>query len=394
MELTGRRMDTPAEALGGVPEPSATLRSTPLTALDPVVDDTASPAGLRLHGLVQAAPELVAEVRDSGRPTGVTTCELRTAPETRRRALGAAVRSPAPSVWLTHRMLVVQWDEPAKEGTRRRTLLWCPSDHEATAGPAAGRRDPTWPLPAARLSRVRGTVLGHLRALGIAPDQVDLLAFDQLQGQDLRRLVGTRAAAPDLGAVDGPLPAWFPRATLLVDPHEWAAVAAPHPLQALWYRTTTFSDLRADRIAVVEGDVLLGPGVALVRTPGRTAGTRSLLLATDDGPWVISGNGVAADAWAPRASQLPGARRHAVAYGQEVLARSAAAAADARQYDAMALERALAGPLPDAPFPRCFPVDELTPHPLAPGLRPTHRLRRLEHGLVRGGPVTTSAGRP
>ena len=66
----------------------------------------------------------------------------------------------------------------------------------------------------------------------------------------------------------------------------------------------------ADRIIACEGDLLLGKGVALVRTPCHTVGNWSLALHTDNGVWTVSENGVSADSYAPEASEIAGLRRY------------------------------------------------------------------------------------
>lgn len=349
------------------------------------VDRPASTAGADLATSIEDAVTLRGELRSSGRPTGVTTGDLVTRPYPTDLALGAAARSPARWVWVTERMLVVQWHEPATMAPR--TLLWNPSDHAlADTTPARQRR----PRPGRLGSRVHGTVLGHLRVLGIDPAEVDHIAFPDLQSQDLRRALGTTRPAPDLGASDAPVPGWFPRATLLVHRAEWDALAQLHPLQAPWYQPDAFRDLPADRIELLEGHVQLGPGVALLDTAGRTPGTCSLAVHADVGVWVSSANGVAAESWAPRASRIPGVRRYAVDHGQEVLPHRNTCESAPRRYDAMLVERLVADAAAEVPFPRCLPTAELTADRRAPGLGPTHAYGRIEHGLVRGGALASA----
>jgi hypothetical protein len=339
------------------------------------------PPGAELDALARAAPELKGEIVAAGRPNGVTTCDLITLPSPTGAVLSGAVRVPSPLAWRTVRMLVVQWEEDG----RTRTLLWGPTDHERLAAtPALARQLRRGPLADALLAPNHGTVLGHLRALGIDPADVDYLAFDHLHGQDLRRLLGTTRPAPDLGSADDAVAAWFPRAVLLTQRREWATLRHVHPLQAPRYQAATFADLPPQRVALVDGDVLVGPGVALVATPGHTLGTMSLVVHTDDGVWVVSANGVAAECWSPRASRLPGVRRWAGDRGLDVLPNASTADAAVWQYGSMVVERMLADAAADAPVPRCFPTEELTAHPLSPRLRPTHVHERIEHGAVRG----------
>lgn len=381
---------------GGWPQLRVTDR---FPAIGPMAEVRASlagrPPGAAAPALLEAAPDLRRAAVDTGRVGGVTTGDLVSFPYPTALALWRAARSPAPLVRLTARFLVVQWEEPTgprrrgrPPATRRRTLLWGAADVErARTLPAALNLGPRLPVPQRLVSTTHGSVLGHLRALGIDPAEVDLIASDHLQGRDLRPLLGTTRPAPDLGSPDAPLEGWFPNATLVTTEREWASLRVLHPLQAPWYLPGTFRDLEPSRIALVDGDLTLGPGAALIDAPGHTAGTTSLLLSTDEGVWVSSGNAVAAECYAPLASRIPGLRRYAVGCGQEVVLHANTPDRLGDHHDAMLLERALADPSPDAPFPRCFPLAELTASPLALGLAPTHVQRSVESGTILGGPV-------
>jgi hypothetical protein len=314
----------------------------------------------------------------SGRPAGVATAPLLTHPYPTALGLAGVARSPASWLSLTVRMLVVQW----RDGDERlRTLLWEPWDHE---------RSPA--LPDAYLGRRRGparvethgTVIGHLRALGLAPEDVDYVAFSSLRGLDLRRLLGTTGPASDLGSPSRPAPAWLPRARLLVGRSEWEALEHLHPIQRPWYQQATFASLPTDRVQPIDGDALVGPGIGLLATPGRTSGHLSLALHTDRGMWVCSSNGIAAESWAPHVSRIPGVRPWAVSWGREVLPRADDPVAGAVQYDSMLLERRLADTSPLAPLPQILATAELTAHRRSPGLAPTHAHRGVTHGWVRG----------
>jgi hypothetical protein len=353
-------------------------------------------SGAELAAVIEAAPDLKAAIVASGRPTGVATGDLVSFPYPTSFGLWRAARSPAPLLRLTARMLVVQWEEPVDRrtrsgrrtpagATRRRTLLWGAGDHERAAStPLAVRLRARSPLPDRMAVTTHGTVLGHVQALGIDPLDVDYVAFDHLQVRDVRRMLGTTRPAPDLDAPEAPLRGWFPNATLLTSAQEWATLRRLHPMQAPWYEPATFRDLDPARVALVTGDVQLGPGVALLSTPGHTAGSCSLALHTDEGVWVSSTNAIAAECYAPRASRIPGLRRFAEEWGQEVVLHGNTPEFAARHYDSMVLERELADPTPDAPFPRCFPVAELTASRFAPGLAPTFVHGAISAGVVRG----------
>lgn len=347
----------------------------------------ADDAGL-LEALRAAVPELRAEVLASGTPLGVTTGELVTFPYPTAFGLGRATTVPAPFLWVDARMLTVQWDDATGQ---RRTLLWCPFDHERIARPSfsvAGLLQRP-PLPDRLVTCVHGAVLGHVRALGLDASDVDYLVFPHLQSQDLRRLLSTDAphgSEPDAGATP-----WFPRARLIVQRRELVAAQRPHPLQRPWYEQDTFRDIADSRVLRVDGDVLLGPGVALIATPGRTVGSHSLVLHTDAGLWVASANGIAADSWSPTASGIPGVRRWAEHLGQEVLPDAGLSASIAAQYTSMVVENMVSDPAPDGEWRRILPAWELTSHALAPLLAPSHRVRGIEHGSVGGSAVVLEA---
>lgn len=331
-----------------------------------------------VEALRSAVPRLRDRLVASGRPSGVTSGDLVTRPYPVAFALAGAPRSPITTVPLTSRMLVVQWREPAGA---LRTLLWEPGDHERTLAVP----DPAGVHRRSPLRRVvHGTVPGHVRALGLAPEDVDYVAFSSLQTHDLRRLLGTTAPASDLGSTLAPVAAWLPAARLLVHRREWAAALEPHPLQRRWYQPATMAQLPAERVVPIDGDLLLGPGVALLSTPGRTCGHASLALHTDSGVWVCSSNGAAAEAWAPHASRLPGLRAWSMAWDREVVPHANAVVSALEQYDAMVVERLLADAASDTPFPQCLPSAELTAHRLAPGLAPSHVHGGLSHGTVHG----------
>lgn len=336
----------------------------------------------RLAALLEAAPDRRAAVLGSGRPLAVATADLVTYPLATRHHLGNLWLLAPPLVWVTLRMLVIQWDD---DQGRCRTLLWNPVDHQLSR-PRPGVRLPGMGLvPGA--STVHGTVVGHLRALGLDPSDVDYVAFDHLQRRDLRRLLGTDRPAADIGAPDGPLPGWLPRARLVVHRTELDAARRPHPARRGHYLPRAFESLRQERVEVVDGDVLLGPGVALLAMPGLTSGQASLAIHTDQGLWVASANGIVVDCWQPASSRVHGLARLTAEDDHQVVLPAAAAELATWQHDAMLVERALADRHPRAPFPQCLPSTELADHPLNGRLRAAHRYGVLSHGRLRGGTV-------
>jgi len=205
-----------------------------------------------------------------------------------------------------------------------------------------------------------GEVASCLERVGISPEQVDYITFDHLHTQDIRRWLG----APGVEAL-------FPQAKLLVTTKEWAIAKEPVGIQADWYPPNGTTGVPEERVLCFDHDLDLG-GVALVRTPGHTDGNHSIVAHTSDGLLVTSENGVAADAYAPRQSRIPGLRRYARRTGMEVVLNANTLEGSTDQYISMMLERELAGPCPQNPsFYNVLPSSELAPHLLSPRLRPT-----------------------
>lgn len=334
-----------------------------------------------LAALREAVPDYRTAVQATGKADAVATADLITLPYPTRFGLWRAALTPAPFLWLTNRMIVVQWID---DDGAPRTLLWEPSDHEL------GRQTPYYARLRARalvserrLSTVHGTVLGQLARLGIDPAAVDYVAFDHLHTQDVRRLIGTSAPAPDLGAHDAPVHPWLPNARLIVQTREWETTRGPHPLQAPWYQPETYRHLRTEALVFVDGDVQLGPGVALLCTPGHTLGNMSLVLHTDTGLWTSSENGVAAECYVPSASRIPGVRRWAHTWGQEVILNANVLEFTAWQYNSMVVEKHVADQAGTGPFRQTFPSSELARTALSPGTAPTFRHRSIRHGRIR-----------
>ena len=335
-----------------------------------------SSAGPRLSAMRSAAERLRAELLDADAAVCVRTLPLTTLLYPSRYAFWGAALSPAPFVQLSHRCLLVQ----IRTAAGVKTLLWNPTDT------VAARKTPffaqlirttgEW-IVDHLLAKTYGTVLEHLARLGLAPERVDYVAFDHLHTQDLRPLLGTTGP-------DG-RPPLFPNATLLIQRPEWEEAADPHPLQASWFVAGAVEGVRTNRVAMLDGDVSLGAGVALVWTPGHTAGNHSLVVRTERGLWVSSENGVAAESWSPLESRIPGLRSYARRMRLEVILNANTVEGGTDQYTSMVVERTLADPARDeAGFFQVFPSSELTASPLAPGLAPSHSVVELSSGsLVR-----------
>jgi glyoxylase-like metal-dependent hydrolase (beta-lactamase superfamily II) len=339
------------------------------------------PPGAELPAIREAAGDVRAAILASGMPTAIRSCDLITLPYPTRFGLWRAAKTPSPYLWFTNRLFVVQWDDP--DG-RRCTLLWGPTDHErAQYTPYFDRLAQRNPLPERVMVTRHATVPDHLRDLGIDPADVDYLSFDHLHTQDVRRLIGTRGPAPDLGVFDRPVEPWLPNAKLIGQVREWESIRHLHPLQARWYQPETYNDLRPEGLLFIDGDVVLGPGVAILYTPGHTFGNQTLVLNSATGLWTFSENGVAAESWMPQASSIPGVRRWAAEWCQDVILNANTLELTAWQYNSMVAEALVADPTPDGDFRQTFPTSELRSTRRSPGTAPTYEHRNLYYGQLR-----------
>jgi glyoxylase-like metal-dependent hydrolase (beta-lactamase superfamily II) len=357
-----------------------TQRFSAIGAFDPPSLDT-TPAE-QLRRIRERAPAFRDWFRETGRVTGFAARSLVTLPYPRRYALWEACRSPVPYVWMTNRMFVVRWEE---EG-RTRTLVAEPSDYELGLGtPYLQKTVLGLPLSYQRAIATffirHGTIREQLAALGVAPEDVDYVTFDHLHTQDIRRIVGTKGPQPEIGFPDGPVPPLFPNAKFIVQPAEIEHVRDVHPFQARFHQSWTYDDIRDDDFLFIEGDVLVAPGLALLRTAGHTFGNQTIVLNTDRGIFTSSENGIAVEAYAPEHSRLPGVRAWAERWGLEVVLNFNTPEFASWQYNSMIKEKLIADPIPERPeLPQVYPSSELTRHPLAPGIRPAYRHGELTIG--------------
>lgn len=332
--------------------------------------------GERLRWARTRAARFRAEFAATGTPDSVDTCDLVTMPYPTAFGLFRASTALTPFLSITNRMLVIRWRE--SDG-RRRVLLFGPSDHEL------GRKTPYFAALGARvpkplhplLVKQHGTVLDHLARLGIAPEEVDYLMFDHLHTQDLRRWVGTTAPQEDLGGAVKPL---LPKARVIIQRDELAALAQLHPLQQPWYQTATFEALPPDVFLPIDGGRVLGPGLAVIATPGHVFGNQTLVLNTSTGIWASSENVIAAECLTPEHSRLPGLARWARTWGQEVILNANTLETTVDQYNSLILEKTLVDrSQADERFLQFFPSSELTPAWTQPGTTPTFCHRAIHH---------------
>ncbi len=336
--------------------------------------------GLRLQQLRRATQEAREAFVTGGPVAAVATCDLITFPYPTLFAFSGAALSPAPYVMMTNRMQVVQF----QEGGERRTLLFNPSDYERGYAAPFYRslRERYGNFVSDKVMSTRhGTVQSHLAALGLRPEDVDYIAFDHLHIQDVRGWLGG----------DG-MSAYFPRAKLLVQRAEWEGAKNLHPMQEVWYVPNGTAGVPEDRVVLLDGDVWLGPGAAILSTPGHTLGNMSLAVATDREVFVVSENGVATESYTPLQSGIPGVRNFAEHMGLEVVLNGNTREHSLEQYSSMVVEKLFAGPSAvDGAYVNFHPSSLLTTSILAPGLSPTVVLPAPNFGDVRPSTATRRA---
>ncbi len=328
-------------------------------------------AGIR-HRAVRTGAERIREKLASGpRAVAVRSLPLAMAPYPVKYAFRGAAITPLPFITFTHRCMLVQFFQAGS----LKTLLFNPTDVEAS------RKTPYFARLAAKLSRFEpllakkyDTLEAQLQTLGIRNEDIDYIAFDHFHTQDLRGQLGTS---------DGKYKVRFPNATLLAPKCEWDDWAQLHPMQRAWYVADGRDGVKLDRVAFTDGDLHLGDGVMLLRTPGHTSGNQTLFVSTDSGVWGTSENGVCADAWSPLDSKIAGIAAACRREDLDVVLNANTPEDGAKQYTAMILERTIVDRVKANPaFVQMMPSTEMTPTIATPGLRPTWIHGEVKHGTV------------
>lgn len=342
-----------------------------LTDLDAAWATKAS--GQRVQALVLAAEALRQRFSRAPRVLAVRTLPLTTLLYPTKFAFGGAASSPAPYVLLTHRALLVQL---LQHGALK-TLLFNPTDVVgAQATPYFRRMIESYGefLALEVMTHRYPPLETQLTELGLGPLDIDYVAFDHFHTQDLRTLLGT---------TDGAFLSRFPNARLLAPRIEWEAWDDLHPLQRAWFVADGKALVRTDRVVLTEGDLALGDGAWLLRTPGHTVGNQTLFVNTESGIWGTSENGTSADAYAPLDSSVAGVAATARQLDLDVILNSNTPEGAGDQYASMLVERALADRVARAPaFVQMLPSSEVTPSRLAPLVTPRLVLGKIQSGEV------------
>lgn len=329
--------------------------------------------GARQRALEHAGQKLGDVLREGPKVVSVTTLPTSAAPYPIRFAFNGAVPSIAPGAMLViqNRSLLVQVATP--EGLKN--VLFNPTDGPANqATPFYRRLAEGTPAFLRKFFEPRpNRVAEQLGALGLSCDDIDIVAFDHFHTQDLRPILGTRTG-----------PARFPNAHLLAPRAEWDDWDDLPMMQRAWFVPDGKRGVPEERVVLTDGDLALGDGALLLRTPGHTTGNQTLFVHGDAGVFGCSENGTCADNWAPRASRIPGLKRAAALLDLEVVLNANTPELAAEQYTSMLLERAVVDRAGDGDaFHRMFPSSEVTHSLIAPHVRPTHSFGKVQSGVVR-----------
>ena len=344
--------------------------------------DATLPRGKRLEAIRSAAHDFRSRFKDQGQVVGVRTVDLVSAGYPVRYAFGGAARGALnPYINILNRLVVVQFHD--FDGALK-TLVWEPTVPEGSAeAPFYAQlieRYGEW-LSNNVLAKEYNTVEQALGSCGLSPADVDFVSFDHLHVQDMRILMGT--TQPVEGELE-PREPFFPNAKFLLQRKEVDTMRSVHPMQWAWYVPGGMDHVIEDNLVLLDGDVELGNGVALVWTPGHTDGNHSLCVNTSDGVWVSSENGVCADNWHPHLSKIPGVKRTARYFGREVILNSNTLEDSIDQYDSMIKEKALADPNPRDPrFLNVFPSSEMADWKRQWPVLPTFSYGGINYGEVK-----------
>lgn len=346
------------------------------------------PRGERLAAVRQAAAAFKERFASQGQVRAVRSMDVAAAPYPVAFGFNNAVKVPhVPLISMLNRMIAVQYDD--WEG-RPRTLVFEPTVPEGSA------EAPFYRNLQALMGKVPGgglmekVVLEYyhepdeaMTELGLTPADIDFCTFDHLHVQDPRMILGSTEVIEGETSPREPL---FGDARMLVHSRELATLQSLHPMQWAWYVDGGLGGVDSDKFVTFDGDIELGPGIALLWTPGHTDGNHSLVINTPDGVWVSSENGISLDNWQPELSRIPGVRRYHEAYGREICPNANTLEDSLEQYDSMVKEKTLADPCADDPrWLQILPSSELAPWKRFWPVVPTYCHGGISYGEIRSG---------
>ncbi|MFE6510077.1 hypothetical protein ACFVDI_14935 [Nocardioides sp. NPDC057767] len=345
------------------------------------------PRGARLEAVREAAAAYKTRFKAQGQIHAVRSVDIAAAPYPVHYAFHDAVSVPTlPLISMINRMIVVQY---ADWDGRARTLVFEPTvpDGSAEAPFYRNLQRLTNRLPGGRL--IEKAIVRYynepgdvLEQLGLAPEDIDFCTFDHLHVQDPRMILGSTEVVEGETEPREPL---FAGARMLVHARELATLQSLHPMQWAWYVEGGLDGVDPDKFVTFNGDIELGPGIALLWTPGHTDGNHSLVINTPDGVWVSSENGISLDNWQPELSKIPGVRRYAEQLGREICPNANTLEDSLDQYDSMVKEKTLADPCKDDPrWLQILPSTELVAWKRFWPVVPTYLHGGIEYGTLKG----------
>ena len=231
-------------------------------------------------------------------------------------------------------------------------------------------------VPESLLGKKEESILDQLASVGLTPDDIDYVSYDHLHVQDMRPLMGV---VNENGEViqEG----YFKNAKFIFHEKEWESVEFLHPINAQWYVQNGVKSVDKSKLLLYTGDLLLGPGIALIHTPGHTAGNHSLYLNTPEGTFTISENSVGPDGYNPENSKMADLRNAAANLGIEVILNANTLDFIFDQYNSCIKEKLLSGPAPKNPdFCNHRSSSQFTSFITAPGLNPTYEHDPINYG--------------
>lgn len=346
------------------------------------------PRGERLRAVREAAAAYKTRFKEQGVVHAVKSVDIAAAPYPVNYAFHDAVSVPTwPLISMINRMIVVQYDD---WNETPRTLVFEPTvpDGSAEAPFYRNLQRLVSRIPGGRL--VEKFALKYynepgdvLTQLGLTAADIDYCTFDHLHVQDPRMILGSTEVIDGESEPRTPL---FGDAKMLVHRRELATLQSLHPMQWAWYVDGGLGGVDPDKFITFEGDIELGPGIALLWTPGHTDGNHSLVINTPDGVWVSSENGISLDNWQPELSKIPGVRRYHEQFGREICPNANTLEDSLDQYDSMVKEKTLADPCNEDPrWLQILPSTELAPWKRFWPVVPTYVHGGIDYGTIRAG---------
>ncbi len=344
------------------------------------------PRGDRLRAVREAAAAYKVRFKAQGQITAVKSVDIAAAPYPVNYAFHDAVSVPTlPLISMINRMIVVQYDD---WNGNARTLVFEPTVPDGSAEAPFYRNLQALmnKIPASKvfekvILRYYNEPGDVLSQLGLTQGDIDFCTFDHLHVQDPRMILGSTEVIEGESA---PRQALFGEAKMLVHSRELATLQSLHPMQWAWYVDGGLGGVDPDKFLTFDGDIELGPGIALLWTPGHTDGNHSLVINTPDGVWVSSENGISLDNWQPELSKIPGVRKYSEQLGREICPNANTLEDSLDQYDSMVKEKTLADPCKADPrWLQILPSTELAPWKRFWPVVPTYLHGGIEYGQIK-----------